>query len=254
VGLTMKSKPSHFAVFGRWLGPHRRFKTLAFRGVWAVVVGPSRPSRFAVFGHWWLHRRVKTFAFRCVWALADRRVKTLAFLSVWALVIGRWWASPLRLHHRVSRRLGAGGPHRRVKTIAFRGAWALVGLTAASKPLRFAVFGRWWVSPPDQNHRVSQCLGAGGCHARLKQSRFAYLGTGGFTAGSKPSRFEMFGRWWASPLGQNHRVSRCLGAGELHRRLKTIAFCTVWVLAGFTAGSKPYRFVVFGCWWASRLG
>jgi hypothetical protein len=89
-------------------------------------------------------------------------------------------------------------------------------------------------------------LGAGGLHRRVKNNAFQIVwAMVGFTAGSKPSHFAVFERWWASPLGQNHR------AGGAQRRVKTIAFHRVWVLVELTAGSKPSDFLAFARWWAS---
>jgi hypothetical protein len=179
--------------------------------------------------------------------------------------------------------LGAGGLHRRVRTIAFRTVWTLVGFNAGSNPSRFAMFGCWlasppgqdcrvshcsvaggrhrWVKtiafrnvPPNQNHRVSLFLDPGGPHRRVKTIAFCNVwALVGLTTRSKPSRFAMFGRWWASPPGQNHRVSQCLDAGGLRRRVTTIAFRCVWVLVGITAGLKPTRLAMFKLWRASPL-
>jgi hypothetical protein len=149
---------------------------------------------------------------------------TIAFCGVWALVgftagsktmrfklFGRWWASLPGQNHHISRCLNAGGPHRWVKTIA------LVGLSAGSKPSHFTVFGCWWNSPPAQNHRISWRLRAGGLHRHVKTIAFRNVwALVGCIAGSKPSRFAVFGCWGASPLGQSHCVSRCLGAGGRH--------------------------------------
>jgi hypothetical protein len=145
-------------------------------------------------------------------------------------LFGRWWASTPGQIHRVSQCLGAGWPHHRVKTVAFRTVRSLVGVTAGSRPSRFAMY------------------------RRIKTIAFRYFWIlVGLTAGSKPSRFAMSGRWWASPPDQNRRVLQCLGAGGLHRRAKTIAFRCVWVLVGITAGLKPTRLAMFKLWRASPL-
>jgi hypothetical protein len=268
-------------------GPHRRDETVAFRDVWALVgltaralvgfTAKSKTSRFSAFGCWWAsppgqnHR-----ASRCLGAGGPcRRVKIIAFCGVWSLVglaagskpsrlavFEGWWASPPGQNHCVSRYLVAAGLHRRVKTLAFRSVWAVVGATAGSKttrftgfttgskPLRFAV-GLTPGSKPSHFAIFRALVG----HRRVKTIAFRNVwALVGLTAGSKPSRFAVRGRWWASPPGQSHCVSRCLDAGGLHCRVKPLAFRGVWAVVGLADGSKPSRFAVFGRWWASPPG